>query len=239
MSTESLKVGVLALQGAFREHRRMLERLGAEVREVRLPADLAGLSGLIIPGGESTTMGKLMLDYGLRDPVRAFHAAGGAIFGTCAGAILLSREVLGAPPQFGHQPSLSLMDISVQRNAFGRQVDSFQTDLEDRVGGRGRGSAGASERAGGPCAPGTAAGLQLSPGTDAGHPHSPAVSEHDSAGCRTRHGLNRERHVAEDERGTGSFVLSLLQYAGSNPFIHTNSGQGRTHPSFRCSKLLR
>jgi 5'-phosphate synthase pdxT subunit len=135
MSTESLKVGVLALQGAFREHRRMLERLGAEVREVRLPADLAGLSGLIIPGGESTTMGKLMLDYGLRDPVRAFHAAGGAIFGTCAGAILLSREVLGAPPQFGHQPSLSLMDISVQRNAFGRQVDSFQTDLE--VGGLG------------------------------------------------------------------------------------------------------
>ena len=135
MSTEPLKVGVLALQGAFREHRRMLERLGAEVQEVRLPADLAGLSGLIIPGGESTTMGKLMLDYGLRDPVRAFHAAGGAIFGTCAGAILLSREVLGAPPQFGHQPSLSLMDISVQRNAFGRQVDSFQTDLE--VGGLG------------------------------------------------------------------------------------------------------
>lgn len=126
----SLKVGVLALQGAFREHRRMLESLGAQVREVRLPADLEGLAGLVIPGGESTTMGKLMMDYGLRDPIRDFHAAGGAIFGTCAGAILLSTQVLGAPPQFGHQPSLSLMDISVQRNAFGRQVDSFQTSLE-------------------------------------------------------------------------------------------------------------
>jgi len=127
---EPLRIGVLALQGAFREHRRMLERLGAEVCEVRLPADLDGLAGLVIPGGESTTMGKLMLDYGLRDPIRDFHAAGGAIFGTCAGAILLSREVLGAPPQFGHQPGLELMDLSVQRNAFGRQVDSFQTDLD-------------------------------------------------------------------------------------------------------------
>ena len=124
------RVGVLALQGAFREHRRMLESLGVEVREVRLPADLEGLAGLVIPGGESTTMGKLMMDYGLQGPIRDFHAAGGAMFGTCAGAILLSRTVLGAPPQFGHQPSLSLMDISVQRNAFGRQVDSFQTDLE-------------------------------------------------------------------------------------------------------------
>ncbi len=108
----------------------MLERLGAEVREVRLPADLDGLSGLVIPGGESTTMGKLMVDYSLREPIRAFHAAGGAVFGTCAGAILLSREVLGAPPQFGRQPGLELMDLSVQRNAFGRQVDSFQTDLD-------------------------------------------------------------------------------------------------------------
>ena len=125
-----MRVGVLALQGAFREHRRMLESLGVEVQEVRLPADLEELAGLVIPGGESTTMGKLMVDYGLQGPIRDFHAAGGAIFGTCAGAILLSRTVLGAPPQFGHQPSLALMDISVQRNAFGRQVDSFQTDLE-------------------------------------------------------------------------------------------------------------
>ena len=129
-SVQGMRVGVLALQGAFREHRRMLERLGVDVTEVRLPADLDGLSGLIIPGGESTTMGKLMLDYGLKGPIQDFYAAGGAIFGTCAGAILLSRTVLGAPPQFGHQPSLALMDISVQRNAFGRQVDSFQTGLE-------------------------------------------------------------------------------------------------------------
>ena len=125
-----MNIGVLALQGAFREHRRMLERLGVDVTEVRLPADLEGLSGLIIPGGESTTMGKLMLDYGLKEPIQNFYAAGGAVFGTCAGAILLSRTVLGAPPQFGHQPSLDLMDISVQRNAFGRQVDSFQTELD-------------------------------------------------------------------------------------------------------------
>jgi pyridoxal 5'-phosphate synthase pdxT subunit len=129
VSSEPLRVGVLALQGAFREHRRMLERLGAAVREVRLPADLQGLSGLVIPGGESTTMGKLMTDYGLREPIRELYAAGGAIFGTCAGAILLARTVLGAPPQFGGQPSLELMDLAVQRNAFGRQVDSFQTDL--------------------------------------------------------------------------------------------------------------
>ena len=125
-----MNIGVLALQGAFREHRRMLERLGVDVTEVRLPADLEGLSGLIIPGGESTTMGKLMLDYGLKEPIQNFYAAGGVVFGTCAGAILLSRTVLGAPPQFGHQPSLDLMDISVQRNAFGRQVDSFQTGLD-------------------------------------------------------------------------------------------------------------
>jgi len=122
-------VGVLALQGAFREHRRVLESLGVTVREVRLPADLPGLSGLVLPGGESTTMGKLMLDYGLREPIRAFHAAGGAVFGTCAGAILMSGAVRGAPPQFGTQPSLDLMDIVVQRNAFGRQVDSFQGPL--------------------------------------------------------------------------------------------------------------
>ncbi len=129
-SDQGMNIGVLALQGAFREHRRMVERLGVDVTEVRLPADLAGLSGLIIPGGESTTMGKLMLDYGLKEPIQNFYAAGGAVFGTCAGAILLSRTVLGAPPQFGHQPSLDLMDISVQRNAFGRQVDSFQTELD-------------------------------------------------------------------------------------------------------------
>ncbi|MFC4452950.1 pyridoxal 5'-phosphate synthase glutaminase subunit PdxT [Deinococcus sonorensis] len=123
-------VGVLALQGAFREHRRRLEQLGAEVREVRLPADLAGLQGLVIPGGESTTIGRLMTDYGLWEPVRALYRRGAALFGTCAGAILLAREVHGAPPQFGEQPGLELMDITVQRNAFGRQRESFQTELQ-------------------------------------------------------------------------------------------------------------
>ncbi|MDB5045740.1 MAG: glutamine amidotransferase [Deinococcus sp.] len=123
-------LGVLALQGAFREHRQRLETLGATVKEVRLPADLHGLSGLIIPGGESTTMARLMTDYALLQPVRDFHTRGGAIWGTCAGAILLARDIQGAPPQFGVQDSLSLMDIQVRRNAFGRQVDSFTTPLK-------------------------------------------------------------------------------------------------------------
>ena len=123
-------IGVLALQGAFREHKRLLQTLGAEVSEVRLPHQLDGLTGLILPGGESTTIGKLMVEYGLIEAVQAFHAGGGAIFGTCAGAILLARTIHGTPPQSGVQPSLSLMDITVQRNAFGRQIDSFRTTLD-------------------------------------------------------------------------------------------------------------
>lgn len=124
-------LGVLALQGAFREHRQRLEALGARVREVRLPTDLSGLDGLILPGGESTTIARLMTDFGLWAPIREFHARGGALWGTCAGAILLAREVLGAPPQFGgQQDSLAVMDLTVRRNAFGRQVDSFHTGLD-------------------------------------------------------------------------------------------------------------
>ncbi|MFW8625381.1 pyridoxal 5'-phosphate synthase glutaminase subunit PdxT [Deinococcus sp. ME38] len=126
------RIGVLALQGAFREHRQRLEGLGAAVTEVRLGRDLGGLSGLILPGGESTTMARLMTEYDLWEPVRAFHAAGGHLWGTCAGAILLSRDVHGAPPQFGRQDSLNLLDVTVQRNAFGRQIDSFTTDLPVR-----------------------------------------------------------------------------------------------------------
>lgn len=123
-------IGVLALQGAFREHKRLLGSLGAHVTEVRLPQQLEGLAGLILPGGESTTIGNLMVEYNLISAIREFHASGGAIFGTCAGAILLARTILAAPPQFGVQPSLDLMDITVRRNAFGRQVDSFRTSLE-------------------------------------------------------------------------------------------------------------
>lgn len=119
------KIGVLALQGDFREHRLALERLGAEVREVRLPRDLAGLSGVIFPGGESTTIGKLMLAYGLDAALKDFDASGGAIWGTCAGAILLATDIRASD-----QPRLGLLEMSVSRNAFGRQVDSFETDLE-------------------------------------------------------------------------------------------------------------
>lgn len=127
---KSPRIGVLALQGAFREHRRLLESLGAAVTEVRLPRDLAGLDGLILPGGESTTMARLLTEYALWEPIRAFSTNGGAIWGTCAGAILLARDVQGAPPQFGGtQQSLGLLDATVRRNAFGRQINSFAVSL--------------------------------------------------------------------------------------------------------------
>ncbi|RLT47143.1 MAG: pyridoxal 5'-phosphate synthase glutaminase subunit PdxT, partial [Chloroflexi bacterium] len=116
-------VGVLALQGDFHAHLTVLQHLGAEARAVRLPAQLAGLAGLVIPGGESTTIGKLAEAYGLMQPMRNLAAQGAAIWGTCAGAILLSRDAHRA------QPLLNLMDITVQRNAFGRQVDSFEAQL--------------------------------------------------------------------------------------------------------------
>jgi len=117
-----MKIGVLALQGDFAEHQTVLSSLGAEVVQVRLPAHLAGLNGLIIPGGESTTIGKLAEDYELIEPLRQFGREY-AIWGTCAGAILLSKDV------GRRQPLLGLMDITLARNAFGRQVDSFEVDL--------------------------------------------------------------------------------------------------------------
>jgi 5'-phosphate synthase pdxT subunit len=117
-----MKIGVLALQGDFAEHIVMLKRLGAETVEVRLPAHLEGLDGLIIPGGESTTIGKLAVEFGLIEPLRAFGQEH-AIWGTCAGAIFLSKDARR------NQPLLGLMEITVQRNAFGRQVDSFEADL--------------------------------------------------------------------------------------------------------------
>jgi len=117
-----MKIGVLALQGDFAEHQTVLSSLGAEVVQVRLPAHLAGLNGLIIPGGESTTIGKLAEDYELIEPLRQFGREH-AIWGTCAGAILLSKDV------GRRQPLLGLMDITLARNAFGRQVDSFEVDL--------------------------------------------------------------------------------------------------------------
>ncbi|MFC6590965.1 pyridoxal 5'-phosphate synthase glutaminase subunit PdxT [Deinococcus lacus] len=121
-----MRAGVLALQGAFREHRRHLEALGAEVTEVRLPADLAGLGALVLPGGESTTMRNLLTSTGLTQPLRDFYAGGGALWGSCAGAILLAREVGGVTLE----DSLNLMDTAVERNAYGRQVASFEADLQ-------------------------------------------------------------------------------------------------------------
>ncbi len=118
-----MKIGVLALQGDFAEHIQMLRNIGIEGVEVRLPEHLVELDGLIIPGGESTTIGKLAIAYELMEPLRAFGRQK-AIWGTCAGAIFLSKDV------HRDQPLLGLMDITIERNAFGRQVASFETDLE-------------------------------------------------------------------------------------------------------------
>jgi 5'-phosphate synthase pdxT subunit len=117
-----MKIGVLALQGDFEEHGIFLKRLGVESREVRLPADLDGLDGLVMPGGESTTIGKLAREYGLEKPLRDF-AESKAIWGTCGGLVFMARDV-GI-----EQPILGIMDMKVQRNAFGRQVNSFEEDL--------------------------------------------------------------------------------------------------------------
>ncbi len=122
-------IGVLALQGAFIEHVEKLKRLGIEAREVRLPADLEGLDGLIIPGGESTTIGKLIDRFGLREPITRMAAEGKAIWGTCAGMILVAREV-DQETRARSQPLLGLMDMTVRRNAFGSQLESFETGLE-------------------------------------------------------------------------------------------------------------
>lgn len=119
-----MKIGVLALQGAVREHLRMLERAGAEATAVKRPEQLAGLDGLVIPGGESTTISKLMHQYGLFEPIKEMAASGKPLFGTCAGLILLAQRIEGA-----ESAHLALMDITVRRNAFGRQRESFEADL--------------------------------------------------------------------------------------------------------------
>jgi 5'-phosphate synthase pdxT subunit len=118
-------VGVLALQGDFREHREMLEGMGHCVVEVRKPAQLNDLDALIIPGGESTTIARLILSNGFQEPLRDFAASGRAMWGTCAGAILLARAVDNLD-----RPGIEVMDITVRRNAFGRQTESFEADLD-------------------------------------------------------------------------------------------------------------
>ena len=113
-----MKIGVLALQGAFREHLDTLQAIGVDGVRVREPRDLEGISGLILPGGESTTMRKLIDRWGMREPILALAASGAPIFGTCAGMILLAREIAG-----GEAPVLPLLDVTVERNAFGRQQE--------------------------------------------------------------------------------------------------------------------
>lgn len=124
-----MRVGVLALQGAFREHILVLEALGASTVAVRLPQQMDGIDGLVIPGGESTAIAKLMRTYGFYEAIRDRSAAGMAVWGTCAGAILMAREIGDARPD---QEPLGLMDVVVQRNAYGRQVDSFEVPLRFR-----------------------------------------------------------------------------------------------------------
>lgn len=126
-----MKIGVLSLQGAVSEHITALRRLSAQATEVRLPAELNGLDGLIIPGGESTTMTRLMLDYNLTELIKRLANQGFPVFGTCAGMILLAKKITDAS-----LTPLGTMNIEVQRNAFGRQVDSFETDLSIPVLGQ-------------------------------------------------------------------------------------------------------
>lgn len=126
-----MNIGVLALQGAFREHRMMIEACGHDVVEVRKPQDLDLVQGLIIPGGESTTIGKLMQDFSLNNIILKKAEQGLPIFGTCAGLIMMAKTIKGRD-----QYSLGLMDITVTRNAFGRQIDSFESDLSISVLGR-------------------------------------------------------------------------------------------------------
>jgi len=120
-----MRVGVLALQGAFVEHEKTLKNLGCETIQVRKREQLENIDGLIIPGGESTTIGKLMNDFDLTGPIKELAEKGLPIFGTCAGLIVMAKEIANSS-----QLRLGMMNITVQRNAFGRQVDSFETDLQ-------------------------------------------------------------------------------------------------------------
>lgn len=120
-----MKIGVLAVQGAFREHERMLQELGAETVLVKLKAHLEGLDGLVVPGGESTSIGKLMRDYDLVHPIRDMVDNGMPVFGTCAGMIIMANRISN-----GDEPHLGVLNVEVNRNSFGRQRESFETDLD-------------------------------------------------------------------------------------------------------------
>lgn len=127
-----MRIGVLAVQGAFIEHVRVLRSIGVEPVEVRLPEHLDGISGLILPGGESTAMRKLVHRWGLQQPILDLAERGVPLFGTCAGMILLAREIVG-----GEEPVFPLLDVTVERNAFGRQLESFEEDVSVPVLGDG------------------------------------------------------------------------------------------------------
>lgn len=130
ISITMVKIGVLALQGDFKEHIEILKKCNADAVEVRLPGDLKNVGGLIIPGGESTAIGNLMRQCNLDKEIIKKHKSGMAIYGTCAGAILLSKGILGSS-----QPRLNLLDISIKRNDYGRQIDSFEAELDiDKIG---------------------------------------------------------------------------------------------------------
>jgi 5'-phosphate synthase pdxT subunit len=120
-----VKIGVLAIQGAFAEHEAMLRSIGVEAVPVRLPAQLVGVAGLILPGGESTTMRKLLDRWSLRQPILELAERGVPVFGTCAGMILLAARIID-----GDEPVFPLLDVAVKRNAFGRQQDSFEAEVE-------------------------------------------------------------------------------------------------------------
>jgi 5'-phosphate synthase pdxT subunit len=122
--TRATRLGVLAVQGAFAEHLAILEQIGVSGVEVRLPADLDGVAGLILPGGESTAQRKLIDRWGLRQPILDLAATGAPVFGTCAGMILLARRIMD-----GDEPVFPLLDVDVKRNAFGRQLESFEGDV--------------------------------------------------------------------------------------------------------------
>ena len=125
----SLRVAVVALQGDFAKHLEVLHRLGVDGRPARLPGDIDEADAVILPGGESTTIGKLLARYGLDEAIKKAAAAGKPVYGTCAGLILLAQRIDATTAERGGQPTLGLLDVTVARNAFGRQIDSFETDL--------------------------------------------------------------------------------------------------------------
>jgi pyridoxal 5'-phosphate synthase pdxT subunit len=170
----TITTGVLALQGAFAAHARVLAELGARTREVRLPHDLDGIDALVMPGGESTTMAKLLDSSGLREPLAERLAGGLPTFGTCAGMIMLARRVLDGRPD---QWSFGLVDIAVRRNGYGRQVDSFEADLAV-AGLDGADGAGNASAAGAPTRPFHAVFIRAPKVVDVG-PAAEVLASHD------------------------------------------------------------